>query len=93
MEQWRKFLLNTVRGEIFRVDFIKRTTGEKRRMVCRTGVTKGVDNPGRFDKRDRRAGIVRVFDFQKRAFRSVPLDKIQELKWRGKVLKNETGGC
>jgi hypothetical protein len=83
-DRWRKFVHETIRGEIFRVDFVKRTTGEDRRMVCRAGVKKGVQNPGQFVERDRRAQILRVFDCQKKQFRSIPLDRVKCLRWRGK---------
>jgi hypothetical protein len=37
-------------GKLFRVTFIKRSTGSPRRMVARTGVRKGVNGDGkRFD--------------------------------------------
>lgn len=34
-------------GRFFSVTFIKRTTGSKRRMICRSGVKKGVTGEGR----------------------------------------------
>lgn len=83
-EKWRNFI-HDIRGEIFRVHFRKRSNGKWRRMICRAGVKKGVQQPGRFAERDRKNGIIRVLDCQKKAFRSIPLDSIVSIKWRGKI--------
>jgi len=40
-ESARQVIGNTL-GKFFSVEFVKRTTGEVRKMNCRTGVTKGV---------------------------------------------------
>ena len=40
-------MIRTSKGKIFSVTFIKRSTGSKRRMVGRTGVTQGVTGTGK----------------------------------------------
>lgn len=40
-------MIRTSKGKIFSVTFIKRSTGSKRRMVGRTGVTQGVTGEGK----------------------------------------------
>jgi hypothetical protein len=57
-------LINSIpNGQIFTVEFIKRTTGELRRMNCRKGVRKGVNGEGRkFDPASR--GLIGVYDMQ-----------------------------
>lgn len=75
------FILTT-HGRIFSIEFIKRTTGEKRLMVCRTGVSKGVKGVGRrFDTVDK--GLVPVFDMQKDQHRMIPLEGIRRVKIDG----------
>jgi hypothetical protein len=80
-ERWRDFLRST-KGEIFSVTFIKKD-GSTRRLVGRVGVRKGVEKPGRFHQQDIINGIQRVYDFEKRSFRSIPLLHIQQVIWRG----------
>jgi len=57
-------LIKELAGErIFSVDFIKRTTGEPRTMVCRLGVKKGqVGGEIPFDVVEK--GLLPVFDLQ-----------------------------
>jgi hypothetical protein len=50
-------------GQIFSVEFVKRTTGELRKMNCRKGVKKGVNGRGRnFDPASK--GLIGVYDMQ-----------------------------
>ena len=70
-------------GKIFTVTFIKRTTGKKRVMNCRTGVRKHAKGEDlRFNPRAH--GLKSVFDMQKRAYRMIPLESIQNIKMNGK---------
>lgn len=69
---------------IFSVEFIKRTTGDKRRMVCRLGVRSKVTGVGRrFNPDDH--NLLGVYDMQKRAYRFINLDGLQKLKIRGET--------
>lgn len=76
-------------GTIFSVVFIKRTTGERREMVCRLGTSKGVkmsEGAGpAYNALEK--GLLTVYDMQKDAWRSIPLDAIESIKIRGKVYK------
>lgn len=72
-------LMQETDGKVFRASFIKRTTGELRHMVCRTGVTKGVTGKGmNYDPADK--GLMTVFDFQKKQFRMIALDGLKALR-------------
>ena len=79
-------IIQKSKGKFITVEFVKRTTGEVRRMNCRTGVTKGVTGVGKsFNDSDK--GLVTVWDAQISQFRSIPLDKIisitsQGVEWR-----------
>jgi hypothetical protein len=81
--RWADFLLDT-RGEIFSVTF-KKKDGTMRRLVGRLGVTKGVRDPGRFAAQDKKNAVQRVYDFQKQAFRTIPLARISKVIWRGQT--------
>ena len=71
-------------GTIFSVDFIKRTTGEERHMVCRLGVKAHLKGGvKKFD--DKEKNLLTVYDVQKNGYRSIPLDAIIRVKIHGKV--------
>ena len=73
-------------GKIFRVTFIKRTTGEKRVMVCRRKVTKGVTGEGQpYNPTEK--GLITVFDMQKNAFRNISVEGIEEIKIKETVYR------
>ena len=57
-------IINSIpNGRVFTVEFIKRTTGELRKMNCRKGVRKGVNGRGRnFDPKSK--GLIGVFDMK-----------------------------
>ncbi|RKY40186.1 MAG: hypothetical protein DRP85_09075 [Candidatus Makaraimicrobium thalassicum] len=79
---WISSLIGSTNGTIFSVTFIKRTTGEERKMVCRTGVKKGVKGVGMsYDPKEK--DLIVVFDMQKRGFRMIPLENVKELKIKG----------
>ena len=69
-------------GKIFRVEFIKRTTGELRIMYARIGVKKGIKGVGQsfkpFDK-----GLITVFDMDKGEYRNINLDTVLNIKVMG----------
>jgi hypothetical protein len=80
---WGQFFRDT-RGEIFSVTFIKKD-GSTRRLVGRIGVTKGVKDPGRFHAQDKKNGLMRVYDFEKQAFRTIPLTRVISATWAGRT--------
>lgn len=73
-------------GKIFYAEFIKRSNGEKRKMLARKGVTKylkGGEKPYNADDKD----LITVFDMQKVDYRSIPKENIQRLSANGKKYK------
>ena len=79
-ETAKKYIYNT-NGKIFSAVFTKKD-GEKRKMICRRGVSKYVTgkglgfNPGSRD-------LVGVFDMQKRAYRFISLNTLEKIKVNG----------
>lgn len=71
-------------GHIFSVEFIKRTTGELRHMVCRIGVKSHLKG-GTKKFSDTEKQLLTVFDVQKNAYRSIPLDQIIRVKVNGQT--------
>ena len=71
------------------VSFVKRSTGELRRMLCRTGVKKHKLNPDipagpervAFDTKH---SMLTVFDMQKKAYRMISLEGVRSIKAGGK---------
>jgi len=59
------------KGKIFALGFVK-ANGDYRRMVCRTGVKKGVKGTGKPDDLSK-LPYRRVYDMQKHAFRRINL--------------------
>jgi len=83
-------ILQNVGNEMFYIEFIKRTTGELRKMTCRRHVKKGVTGAGRkgWDKSSS-DGLLTVYDMNKKtadkrgAFRMINLDSIVRFKVKG----------
>lgn len=79
--------IDSLNGEFFTVMFIKRTTGELRKMVCRKGVKKYLKGgPPAYNFSEK--NLVPVFDVEKGEYRSIPLENIVELHADGEVLKS-----
>lgn len=81
--------IEATHGKLFSIKFIKRTTGEWREMVCRTGVTSRLS-----ESENKRAPInwkanalVPVFDMKSDAYRSIPIEGIREIKIEGEFVK------
>lgn len=69
-------------GCFFSVVFRKRTTGELRRMVARTGVKKHLHG-GKLNYNPDEIGLLVVYDVQKKAYRTISVDDIKELNFHG----------
>mgnify|MGYP003641663368 CR=1 FL=1 len=68
-------IIKQTKGKFFTVEFVKRTTGELRKMNCRTGVSKGVTGAGKtYDPEEK--GLVTVWDTQAKSFRSISIEGI-----------------
>lgn len=75
-------------GRLFSVKFVKRSTGEAREMLCRTGVTSHL-NPEPTKKQPyqpKAAGVITVFDMKSKGYRSIPLEGLKEIKIDGEWL-------
>ena len=75
-------MIQQTKGKFFTVQFVKRTTGEVRKMNCRIGVSKGVTGTGKtYDPEEK--GLVTVWDTQAKNFRSINLDGIISITSQG----------
>lgn len=71
-------------GTIFLVEFIKRSNGELRKMVCRLGVKKHLRGGSKaYDSKQH--NLLTVFDMEKEGYRSIPVDAIQWLSVNGQT--------
>lgn len=78
-------------GKIFYAEFIKRSTGELRKMWARLGVTeylKGGDKPYNAEEKN----LVTVFDMKKQGYRSIPLENLLKLSANNNRYKVREGG-
>ena len=88
MNKVRKVMktIDATRGRFFSVRFVKRTTGETRRMVARTGVRKYVTGAGMsYDPRER--GLVVVWAADRQQYRMIPAENVVSITFRGKEVK------
>lgn len=77
--------LRGLSGKVFSVIFTKKN-GEVRKMVGRLGVrryVKGGTNPAA----DRKYPYIIVYDFQKRGYRTVNLDTLEEIRTGGRIYR------
>lgn len=82
-----KFIKET-EGKIFSIRFIKRSTGELRAMVCRTGVKKHLKGgESAYDPKEH--DLIVVYDMQKNGYRSIPKEGIIEVLIDGVWIKVE----
>lgn len=79
-------LVKALQGRIFGAEFIKRTTGEVRHIVCRQGVVKYLRG-GKAAYNFAEKGLLSVYDLQKNGYRSIPIDGILELSIDGEKLE------
>lgn len=81
-EEAARKISNYHEGKIFTVTFVKRTSGEVRKMNCRKGVSKGITGEGhKFDPQEKK--LVCVWDLQKSGYRMISLDSIISIKMEG----------
>ena len=78
----KEYIYNT-NGKIFSAVFIKKD-GEKRKIVCRRGVSKYVTGKGLgFNPASR--DLVGVFDMQKKAYRFINANTLEQITVQGKT--------
>ena len=71
-------LIKGSKGRVFGVRFIKRSTGEVRKMSARTGVSKYVTGEGlKFSPSQKK--LVAVFDMNKQGYRMINLEGLTHL--------------
>jgi len=71
-------------GAIFSVEFIKRTDGSLRKMVCRLGVKKHLKGGSKaYDAKAK--NLLSVFDMEKEGYRSIPVEAIQRISVHGQT--------
>lgn len=71
-------------GKIFHIEFIKRTTGELRKMRCRLGVKKHLKGGNKkYDPTIKQ--LLTVFDMEAKGYRSIPVEGIRSLTVGGQV--------
>ena len=69
-------------GKIFQVEFVKRTTGELRKMRCRLGVNKHLKGGKKaYSTKDKQ--LLTVFDMEAKGYRSIPVEGIRLLRVGG----------
>lgn len=74
--------IRSTAGKIFACEFTKRTTGERRVMVCRLHVRSRLrgGSPA-YDAAEK--NLITVFDMHKNAFRSVPIEGLTRVRVDG----------
>jgi hypothetical protein len=75
-------------GKLFSVLFVKRTTGELRRLCGRFGVEQYLKG-GQAAYNFLEKGLVCVFDIEKMAYRTINLETLLELNIQGETYKVE----
>jgi hypothetical protein len=81
MSQAAEMIRNS-NGSIFGVDFVKRTTGESRKMTARLGVKKHLKGgEAAYDAKAK--DLIFVYDIAKKGYRSIALDAITALRIGG----------
>ena len=71
-------------GGIFSVEFIKRSNGQLRKMVCRLGVKKHLKG-GQKAYSTKVHNLLTVFDMENKGYRSIPVEAIQRLSVNGQT--------
>lgn len=79
----KKEIKNLVGNTIFSATFTKRD-GSIRKMLCRLGVTKHLKGG---QKKYDHENLLTVFSLDKKAYRTVNLDTLTQVKAKGKVIK------
>jgi hypothetical protein len=75
-------------GRIFGVTFVKKD-GSVRRMTCRKGVRVGVKGTGAGWGAGALKPLRTVFDMNKAAFRTIPTDRVLEIRTSGVTHKSK----
>lgn len=81
-----KKIVDSTDGKIFSITFQKRSNGERRTMVCRTGTSVDIKGEGMaYDPSN--YNLIPVYDMQKKGYRMIPTDSVVEITVGGKTTK------
>ena len=84
--------LQTLNGKFFTVEFIKRSTGEVRKMRATTNYQKHLKG-GVLNYDAKLKGLIPVWDLENKGFRSIPTDSVLTIHAKGtkfEVVKEDT---
>ena len=71
-------------GQIFSVEFIKRSTGELRKMTCRMGVKKHLRGGSKaYDSKTK--NLLTVYSLDSEGYRSIPVENVQRITVSGQT--------
>lgn len=76
--QASELIVSMNKEDIFYVEYIKRTTGELRKMTCRKGVKKHLKG-GQKAYSDKEYDLMTVFDMDKVGYRAINLREVTKL--------------
>lgn len=85
----RDWLTSLARGSIFSIHFFRRCDNRLRKMNCRLGVRKYLRNNSdevRPRNWERDHDLITVYDLKVGGYRSIPLDRVTEIRARGQVI-------
>jgi hypothetical protein len=83
--------LRSLNGKFFTIEFVKRTTGEVRKMTATTNYqSKLAGGEATYDFTEKK--LIPVWDLAKQAFRSIPLDAVLTINAKGDTYKIEKAG-
>ena len=71
-------------GQIFSVEFIKRSTGELRKMTCRMGVKKYLRG-GSKPYSAKAKSLLTVYSLDSEGYRSIPVENVQRITVSGQT--------
>lgn len=78
--------LHDLNGKFFTIEFVKRTTGEVRKMTATTNYqSKLAGGEAAYDFGEKK--LIPVWDLAKQAFRSIPLDSVLTINAKGDTYK------
>ena len=81
-------MIRSSNGAIFGVDFVKRTTGEVRKMTARLGVKKHLKGgEAAYDAAAK--DLIFVYDVAAKGYRSIALDAIKAIRFGGEKYEVE----
>ena len=79
-------LIDGTKGRTFGVSFVKKD-GTVRRLVARTGVYRYVKGTGAGFGKGAMKPLRTVFDMTKGSYRTIPTDRVLEIRFGGRVFK------